>query len=161
MQWWQDFPGWVITTVLAAAAAFTGAWVIWRYHKDRPTVEWVEKRDPSGAVWFVTLINVGDAAAIHVRVKGIGCSIVASPDNAAVFYRIEPGGSLQVGLQVDSVPEGSAGRTAQDMVNRAMIRATYLTAPVKYRIRQAVTLQLLNGDIRVDKLPSKEKSPAA
>lgn len=156
MQWWQDFPGWFITTGLAAVAAVTGAWVIWRYHRDRPQVEWVEEREPTASASFVTLTNVGDAAAINAKAKGVGCSIVASAGNEAIFYRIEPGSSRQITVNIDAVPEDAVGTTAQDMLDRAMVRMTYLTAPVKHRSRHAVTVRLVNGDLQVEKLPARE-----
>jgi drug/metabolite transporter superfamily protein YnfA len=158
MQWWQDFPGWVTTTVLAAVAAVTGAWAIWRYRRDRPQVEWVEQRVATASAFFVTLTNVGDAAAIYARAMGVGCTIVASADNEVIFYRIEPGTGQQITVNIDAVPEDAVGMTAQDMLNRATVRMTYLTAPVKHRSRHAVTVQLVNGEIHVEKLPARNRS---
>lgn len=160
MQWWQDFTGWLITTGLAAAAAFTGGWVIWRYRQDRPRVEWVEERNPSASAWYVTLTNVGDAAAINARVTGVGCSLVARPDNAQTFHRVEPGGHLQVTLHIDADPADAGGNPSQATVDQAAIRVTYLTAPVRHRRRYVATLQLVSGALRVDRVRSEGGVPA-
>ena len=95
------------------------------------------------------LADVGDATAIYAQAKWARCAIIAMPDGIQTFYRIERRQRTTVGFLGDRAPSKDGTMTAQDMINRAFFRMSYLISPVKQRCRNADTVRPVDGERRL------------
>lgn len=144
LQWWQDWPGWALTTFLAAIAAAVVVWQLVRYYKDRPQVEWSIDRGKVGRGFHVVLWNVGDAAAIQPKVIPEPPALRLTGGTYGK-HRVDPGQNIEFMLDFSD-------STTQDDINAARVRVEYLTSPVNRRQRRAFVVQLVNGEHWTEKM---------
>lgn len=139
MPWWQDAPGYFITTFFAAVAAVVVVWQLIRYYKDAPSVDWRVTHAGSGDGFrAVDITNIGDATAIQTSCHA---SFGSTPNAAfTVPARIEPGISFRIGVNVD--------RGGID-INDSVLYLSYLTTPTRSRKYRTLAIQLANATFSV------------
>lgn len=109
MQWWQEFPGWLITTLLAFLAFAVVAWQEIRRQLLLPRAEWegawihLPIANVLGDRYF-SLTNTGDTDALGVMVMAYNCSIPGR-NPGKLFGIAEVMGSNRI--ELDSVTEDS------------------------------------------------------